>query len=247
MAKKPTSVVNPFEGDVFQAVVDQVVNPDGSIVPVQYLPSPDQVYSLSAEEYADMVDLAEDWFEGDKKYGEGKSMRASVAKGIKRVLGELPSYAKYMAFRACFIQQMLSTGRTLNETSGEQMWLELIGMVKDTCKPFAVPKSPAKSATRMAGKRDKAKAEIEKMSDEVLESAMADWRATDNFMNAQLGKAEINRRAKKALDTNPEYQKALEQLKGKRDSIIADIRKIKQLGDLEKIEALIMPFVPKSA
>ena len=136
MAKKPTSVVNPFEGAVFQAVVDQVVNPDGSIVPVQYLPNPDQVYSLSAEEYADMVDLAEDWFEGDKKYGEGKSMRASVAKGIKRVLGELPSYAKYMAFRACFIQQMLSTGRTLNETSGEQMWLELIGMVKDTCKPL---------------------------------------------------------------------------------------------------------------
>jgi hypothetical protein len=99
----------------------------------------------------------------------------------------------------------------------------------------------------MAGKRDKAKAEIEKMPDAVLESALADWKSTDNFMHAQLAKAEINRRAKKALDNNPEYQKALEQLKGKRDSIIADIRKIKQLGDLEQIEALIMPFVPKSA
>ena len=99
----------------------------------------------------------------------------------------------------------------------------------------------------MASKRDKAKAQIEQMSDEILESAMADWKATDDFMHAQLAKAELNRRAKKALDTNPEYQKALEQLKTKRDSIVADIRKIKQLGDLEQIEALIMPFVPKSA
>jgi SMC interacting uncharacterized protein involved in chromosome segregation len=127
------------------------------------------------------------------------------------------------------------------------MWTELMDLVRDVCKPFTIPKSAGKSATRMAGKRDKAKAEIEKMSDEVLESAMADWKSTDNFMHAQLAKAEINRRAKKALDSNPEYQKALEQLKGKRDSIIADIRKIKQLGDLEQIEALIMPFVPKSA
>ena len=108
-------------------------------------------------------------------------------------------------------------------------------------------KSAGKSATRMAGKRDKAKAEIEKMSNEVLESAMADWKNQDNFGMANLAKAEINRRAKKALDSNPEYQKALDQLKGKRDSIIADIRKIKQMGDLEQIEALIMPFVPKSA
>jgi hypothetical protein len=247
MAKKPTSVVNPFKGDVFQAVVDQVVNPDGSVVPVQYLPSPDQVYSLSADEYADMVDLAEDWFEGDKKYGEGKSMRASVAKGIKRVLGELPTYAKYMAFRACFTQHMLSTGRTLNDTSADQMWLELIGMVKDTCKPFAVPKSPAKSATRMASKRDQAKKSIEKMSDEVLESAMADWKDQDNFGMANLAKVELKKREKKALDSNPTYLKAIEELKAKRDSIIADIRKIKQMGDLEEIEALIMPFVPKSA
>jgi len=247
MAKKPTSVANPFEGDVFQAVVDQVINPDGSIVPVQYLPSPDQVYSLSAEEYADMVDLAEDWYEGDKKYGEGKSMRAGVAKGIKRVLGELPSYAKYRAFQACFIQQMLSTGRTLNETSGEQMWLELIGMVKDTCKPFAVPKSPAKSATRMASKRDKAKKSIEGLATEQLESALADWKDQDNFAMANLAKVELKKREKKALDSNPVYLKAIEELKDKRDSIIADIRKIKQLGDLEQIEALIMPFVPKSA
>ena len=249
MPKKQNTevVVNPFKGDVIQAVVDQVVNPDGSVVPVQYIPDSTAVYTLSAEEYADMVDLAEDWYEGDKKYGEGKSMRAGVAKGIKRVLGELPSYAKYMAFRACFIQQMLSTGRTKNETSAEQMWLELIGMVKDTCKPFTVPKSSAKSATRMASKRDKIKTEIEKMSDEVLESALVDWKANDDFTHAQLAKAEINRRAKKALDSNPAYQKALEDLKSKRDSIIADIRKIKQMSDLEQIEALIMPFIPKSA
>ena len=64
---------------------------------------------------------------------------------------------------------------------------------------------------------------------------------------ANLAKVELKKREKKALDSNPVYLKAIEELKDKRDSIIADIRKIKQMGDLEQIEALIMPFVPKSA
>ena len=244
MAKKPNTKteVNPFEG-----VVNQVVNPDGSIVPVQYVADPTAVFTLSAEHYAEIVDLADDWFSGCDMMGKGKTLRSDSAKAIKRMLGENPTYPQYMAYRQAFVNQLLSSGKTKNETSASQMWTELMDLVRDTCKPFAIPSSKGKSAVRMAGKRDKAKAEIEKMPDAVLESALADWKSTDNFMQAQLAKAEINRRAKKALDTNPEYQKALEQLKGKRDSIIADIRKIKQLGDLEQIEALIMPFVPKSA
>lgn len=234
--------VNPFEG-----VVNQVVNPDGSVVPVQYIADPTAVFTLSAEHYAEIVDLADDWFNGCELMGKGKTLRSDSAKTIKKMLGENPTYPQYMAYRQAFINQLLSSGKTKNDTSAGQMWLELIGLVKDICKPFAIPSSKGKSAVRMASKRDKAKAQIEQMSDEILESAMADWKATDDFMHAQLAKAELNRRAKKALDTNPEYQKALEQLKTKRDSIIADIRKIKQLGDLEQIEALIMPFVPKSA
>ena len=244
MAKKPNTKteVNPFEG-----VVNQVVNPDGSIVPVQYVADPSAVYTLSAEHYAEIVDLADDWFSGCDLMGKGKTLRSDSAKAIKRMLGENPTYPQYMAYRQAFVNQLLSSGKTKNETSASQMWTELMDLVRDVCKPFTIPKSAGKSATRMAGKRDKAKAEIEKMSNEVLESAMADWKDQDNFGMANLAKAEINRRAKKALDSNPEYQKALEQLKGKRDSIIADIRKIKQMGDLEQIEALIMPFVPKSA
>ena len=76
---------------------------------------------------------------------------------------------------------------------------------------------------------------------------MADWKDQDNFGMANLAKVELKKREKKALDSNPVYLKAIEELKAKRDSIIADIRKIKQMGDLEEIEALIMPFVPKSA
>lgn len=244
MANKPKNKpeVNPFEG-----VVNQVVNPDGSIVPVQYVADPTAVFTLSAEHYAEIVDLADDWFDGCDMMGKGKTLRSDSAKSIKRMLGENPTYPQYMAYRQAFVNQLLSSGKTKNETSASQMWTELMDLVRDVCKPFTIPSSKGKSAVRMASKRDKAKSEIEKMPDAVLESALADWKSTDNFMHAQLAKAEINRRAKKALDTNPEYQKALEQLKGKRDSIIADIRKIKQLGDLEQIEALIMPFVPKSA
>lgn len=229
--------------NVMSAIADQVVNADGSIVAVQYLPSLDEVYTLSAEEYADVVDLADDWFEGNKKYGEGKSMRADVAKGIKRSLGELPSYAKYMAFRSCFIQQLLSSGKTKNDVSAAQMWTELLDLVRDTCKPFTIPKSPKPNANRMATKREQDKKALQSMSDDELESALANYKATDNFTKCNLVNAELKSRAKKALESNPAYQKALEEMKSARSAIIEDVRKIKNMDHLKEIGRYIKGFV----
>jgi hypothetical protein len=122
MAKKPTKPeVNPFEG-----VVNQVVNPDGSIVPVQYVADPTAVFTLSAEHYAEIVDLADDWFDGCDMMGKGKTLRSDSAKSIKRMLGENPTYPQYMAYRQAFVNQLLSSGKTKNETSASQMWTELM-------------------------------------------------------------------------------------------------------------------------
>ena len=104
--------VNPFEG-----VVNQVVNPDGSVVPVQYIADPSAVYTLSAEHYAEIVDLADDWFNGCELMGKGKTLRSDSAKTIKKMLGENPTYPQYMAYRQAFIYQLLSSGKTKNDTS----------------------------------------------------------------------------------------------------------------------------------
>jgi len=138
MAKKPNTktVVNPFEG-----VVNQVVNADGSVVPVQYVADPTAVFTLSAEHYAEIVDLADDWFNGCDMMGKGKTLRSDSAKAIKRMLGESPAYPQYMAYRQAFVNQLLSSGKTKNETSASQMWTELMDLVRDVCKPFTIPKS----------------------------------------------------------------------------------------------------------
>lgn len=238
--KANTKVVNPFEG-----AINQVVNPDGSIVPVQYVASPDAVYNLSAEEFADVVDLADDWFNGCDLLGKGKTLRSDTAKAIKKMLGELPEFAKYHAYRQAFINQMLNSGKTKNDTSAGQMWNELIDLVRDICKPFAIPKSPKPNSQRMQNKRDLERKALESLSDDELQSALASYTDSQQFTKCNMVKTVITERKKLRDKNDPKLIKAQEELKALRDSIVADVRKIKSMDHLGKIQSYISQYVPK--
>jgi hypothetical protein len=238
--KANTKVVSPFEG-----AVNQVVNPDGSIVPVQYVASPDSVYNLSAEEFADVVDLADDWFNGCDLLGKGKTLRSDTAKAIKKMLGELPEFAKYHAYRQAFINQMLNSGKTKNDTSAGQMWNELIDLVRDICKPFAIPKSPKPNSQRMQSKREQDRKALESLSDDELLSALANFTDSKQFTKCNMVQTVLTQREKLRVKNDPKLIKAQEELKAKRDSIIADIRKIKSMDHLAKIQAYMAQYVPK--
>ena len=220
-----------IKNDVMQLMVDGAVA-EGS-KPAMVAKS-DEV-KLDSKQLALIGESVKEYIVADDLLFQGDAKKDEVAKAIAKVLGTTPSYAFWELTRTTWETTYMAKNQLANEKSANNAWLDNTKRIK---AKFGLekPKAPNKDASRMSIKRAEEKAKMQAIPDSKLLEMVAEYKAQDNFKDAEKVKQELERRAK---DKNKGVEAQVKEL---RDDIRKRVGKVSDLALLKKIQAML----PKS-
>ena len=195
-----------------------------------------EVAVLNKDAFARIGNLVNGLIEAESLLFEGDTMMQTCALGLAKHFGTAPSYEVWNATREAFIASYLARVQHSSEEYSQKAWERLCKRMAKECG-LEKPKAPSKDANRMSAKRAEEQAKMQAIPDSQLLEMVAEYKAQDNFKDAEKVKKEIDRRAK-------EKNKGVEaQVKELREDIKKRVGKVSDLALLKKISALL----PKSA
>jgi hypothetical protein len=211
--------------------MQQMVN--GSLATVSK-PEP-KAALLNKEAYARIGNLVNGLIEAEGLLFEGDTMLQTCALGLAKHFGTNPSYDLWCATADTFKAGYLNRVPHASDESSQKAWERLAKRMAKECG-LEKPKAPSKDANRMSAKRAEEQAKLQAITDSQLVEMMAEFKAVDNFKEAEKLQKEVARRSK-------EKNKGVEaQVKELRDDIKSRVGKVSDLALLKKISALL----PKS-
>lgn len=194
-----------------------------------------EVALLNKDAFARIGSLVNGLIEAEGLLFEGDTMMQTCALGLAKHFGTNPSYEYWVATADSFKASYLARVQHSSEDSAQKAWERLCKRMAKECG-LEKPKAPSKDANRMSAKRAEEQAKMQAIPDSQLLELVAEYKAVDNFKDAEKVKKEIDRRAK-------EKNKGVEaQVKELRDDIRKRVGKVSDLALLKKISALL----PKS-
>ena len=203
-----------------QSALAQASKPDADVV------------VLDNDAFARIGNLVNGWIESEDLLFEGDTKAQACALGLAKHFGTNPSYefwnATAKAWQSAYLQRVPSA----NEESTERAWQRLCKRLAKECG-LEKPKAPSADAKRMSEKRAQEKAELEKLADSALLDLVAEFKAKDDFKNAEKYKKEIDRREKEKT------KGVAEQVKIERDAVVALVKKCTDIATLRKVKAML--------
>lgn len=217
-------MANAIKNDVMQ----QMVN--GSLAQAS---KPDaEVALLNKDAFARIGNLVNGLIDAENKLFEGDTLMQTCALGLAKHFGVNPSYEFWVATRDAFVNSYMARSKASSEESAGKAWERLAKrMYKEV--GLEKPKAPSKDATRMSAKRAEEQAKMQAIPDSQLLELVAEYKAQDNFKDAEKCKKELERRAK-------EKNKGVDaQVKEMKDDIKKRLSKVTDLALLKKISAML--------
>jgi type II secretory ATPase GspE/PulE/Tfp pilus assembly ATPase PilB-like protein len=209
---------------------------EDELVAVQKIEAPKSDYVLTSDQFGAMADLVDHVLIAEDDAFKADLGMQNSGLALAKLLGTEPTYAMWEGFRRAYERAYMSRKKNASEESANLSWGRLAKrMTKET--GLEKPKAPSKAAQGMSDKRAKDKAKLEAMVDSQLEEALAQFKASDNFIEAKKVKDELARREKEANKGKEEQVKAL------RDQIVKQIKITGDLKLLEKVSAML-PSLP---
>lgn len=209
-------------------VMQQMVN--GSLAQAS---KPDaEVVVLNKDAFARIGNLVNGFIDAENKLFEGDTLMQTCALGLAKHFGTNPSYEYWVATSKAWQSAYLSRVKSANDESAERAWQRL---AKRMAKEVGLekPKAPSKDANRMSAKRAEEQAKMQSIPDSQLLELVAEYKAQDNFKDAEKCKKELERRAK-------EKNKGVDaQVKEMKDDIKKRLAKVTDLALLKKISAML--------
>lgn len=217
-------MANAIKNDVMQQMVNgslaQASKPDAEVV------------MLNKDAFARIGALVNGFIDAENKLFEGDTLMQTCALGLAKHFGTTPSYEYWVATSKAWQSAYMGRVKSANEESAERAWQRLAKRMEKECQ-LAKPKAPSKDANRMSAKRAEEQAKMQSIPDSQLLEMVAEFKAVDNFKDAEKCKKEIERRAK-------EKNKGLDaQVKEMKDDIKKRLAKVTDLALLKKISALL--------
>jgi type II secretory ATPase GspE/PulE/Tfp pilus assembly ATPase PilB-like protein len=229
-------VAKSKSSSVLGQMVAWVESPEFEGVSVDVVEAPKSDYVITAEQFGAMAELIDHVLIAEDDAFKADLGMQNSGLALAKLLGTEPSYAMWEAMRKSYERGYMSRKKNASEESANLSWGRLVKrMTKET--GLEKPKAPSKSAQGMSEKRAKDKAKLEAMVDSQLEEALAQFKASDNFIEAKKVKDELARREKEANKGKEEQVKAL------RDQIVKQIKITGDLKLLEKVSAML-PSLP---
>jgi hypothetical protein len=215
---------NTIKNEVMQNMVNgslaQASKPDAEVV------------LLNKDAFARIGNLVNGLIDAENKLFEGDTMLQTCALGLAKHFGVNPSYEYWTATRDAFVASYLARSKASNDESAERAWQRLCKRMAKECG-LEKPKAPSKDASRMSAKRAEEQAKMQAIPDSQLLELIAEYKAQDNFRDADKCKKEVERRAK-------EKNKSLDvQVKEMKEDIKKRLSKVTDLALLKKISALL--------
>lgn len=209
-------------------VMQQMVN--GSLAQAS---KPDaEVALLNKDAFARIGNLVNGLIDAENKLFEGDTLMQTCALGLAKHFGVTPSYEYWEATRKAFVASYMARSKASNEESAERSWQRLCKRMEKECELYK-PKAPTKDASRMSAKRAEEQAKMMAIPDSQLLELVAEYKAQDNFKDAEKCKKELERRAK-------EKNKGVDaQVKEMKDDIKKRLAKVTDLALLKKISAML--------
>ena len=227
-----TNTLTVSKAEVFDAMAKQAMA-QGSLAEASK-PEP-EVVMLNKDAFARIGNLVNGLIDAENKLFEGDTLMQTCALGLAKHFGTNPSYEFWEATRKAFIASYMARSKASNEESAQKAWERLVKRMTKECS-LEKPKAPNKDASRMSIKRAEEKAKMQAIPDSKLLEMVAEYKAQDNFKDAEKVKQELERRAK---DKNKGVEAQVKEL---RDDIRKRVGKVSDLALLKKIQALL----PKS-
>jgi hypothetical protein len=196
---------------------------------------PDTVALLSKDAFARIGNLVNGFIEAEGLLFEGDTMMQTCALGLAKHFGVNPSYEFWVATSDSWKASYLARVPQANDESAQKAWERLAKRMYKECM-LEKPKAPSKDANRMSAKRAEEQAKLQAIPDSQLMELVAEYKAVDNFKDAEKIKKEIDRRAK---DKNKGVEA---KVKEAREQIKKSVGKVSDLALLNKIIAML----PKS-
>jgi hypothetical protein len=217
-------MANAIKNDVMQNMVNgslaQASKPEGEVV------------MLNKDAFARIGNLVNGFIDAENKLFEGDTLMQTCALGLAKHFGTNPDYDYWNATAKAWQSAYLGRVQSANEESAERAWQRL---AKRMAKEVGLekPKAPSKDATRMSAKRAEEQAKMQAIPDSQLLELVAEYKAQDNFKDAEKCKKELERRAK-------EKNKGVDaQVKEMKDDIKKRLAKVTDLALLKKISAML--------
>lgn len=190
---------------------------------------------LNKDAFARIGNLVNGFIEAENRLFEGDTMMQTCALGLAKHFGVNPSYEYWVATSDSWKASYLARVPQANDESAQKAWERLAKRMAKECM-LEKPKAPNKDATRMSAKRAEEQAKMQSIPDSQLLELVAEYKALDNFKDAEKVKKEIDRRAK---DKNKGVEA---KVKEAREQIKKSVGKVSDLALLNKIIAML----PKS-
>jgi predicted transglutaminase-like cysteine proteinase len=191
-----------------------------------------EVALLNKDAFARIGNLVNGLIEAENRLFEGDTMLQTCALGLAKHFGTNPSYEYWVATADSFKASYLARVQHSSEESAQKAWERLCKRMAKECG-LEKPKAPSKDANRMSAKRAEEQAKMQAIPDSQLLELVAEYKAVDNFKDAEKVKKEIERRSK-------EKNKGVEaQVKELREDIRKRVGKVSDLALLKKISALL--------
>lgn len=190
---------------------------------------------LNKDAFARIGNLVNGFIEAENRLFEGDTMMQTCALGLAKHFGVNPSYEFWVATSEAWKASYMARVPNANEESAQKAWERLAKRMAKECM-LEKPKAPNKDATRMSAKRAEEQAKMQAIPDSQLLELVAEYKAVDNFKDAEKVKKEIERRAK---DKNKGVEA---KVKEAREQIKKSVSKVSDLALLNKIIAML----PKS-
>ena len=187
---------------------------------------------LSDEQFARIGKLVNGFIDAEEKLFEGDNLMQICSLGLADYFGTNPSYDLWVATAKVWQSAYMGRLKNANDESAERAWQRLCKRMAKECG-LEKPKAPSADAKRMSEKREKEKAELQSLADSALLDLVAEYKAKDDFKNAEKFKREIERREK-------EKQKGVaEQVKAEREVVVAMLKKCTDIATIRKVKALL--------
>ena len=187
---------------------------------------------LDNDAFARVGNLVNGWIESESLLFEGDTKAQVCALGLAKHFGTNPSFDYWNATAKAWQSAYLSRVPNANEESAERAWQRLCKRMAKECG-LEKPKAPSADAKRMSEKREKEKAELQSLADSALLDLVAEYKAKDDFKNAEKFKREIERREKEKT------KGVAEQVKAEREVVVAMLKKCTDIATIRKVKALL--------
>jgi hypothetical protein len=207
-------------------------NKTKSDVVVQIVSAPKAEYVLTTDEFGSIGTLIDNVLKAENALFEGDLGMEKSAMALAKIMGTNPSYIEWETKRKAYVSGYMARCKNATEESAERSFQRVAKRMEKECG-LSKPKSGGASAKSMSAKREKEKAELQALTDDVLRERMAAYVANAEFDQAKKVQGELKRRTAEANKGKEAEVKAL------RDTVIKQVKACIDKATLLKVSALL--------